>query len=227
MQRFRAFFKDTAETLFVALLIALVVRAFLLQIFWIPSASMEPTLMTGDRLIVDKLSLGVQNPLYDMNDSPVFLFNIPNPLYNTNFPLSDIRYIVKLWQPQRMEILVFKYPKDPLGTRRDFIKRLIGLPGEEIEIKNGVVYIDNQPIKEEHTMAKDAFDMPKSVSGGIYDGNNRLTAPTAVLGFVGDYFVGRALFPHLWPVLKISICQINTPFLIEAMQQGKFPVAVV
>ncbi|MFA5097568.1 MAG: signal peptidase I [Candidatus Margulisiibacteriota bacterium] len=208
MQRFRAFFKDTAETLFVALLIALVVRAFLLQIFWIPSASMEPTLMTGDRLIVDKLSLGVQNPLYDMNDSPVFLFNIPNPLYNTNFPLSDIRYIVKLWQPQRMEILVFKYPKDPLGTRRDFIKRLIGLPGEEIEIKNGVVYIDDQPIKEEHTMAKDAFDMPKvRIPEGHYFmmGDNRPnSADSRYWGFVpGDYFVGRALF-RIWPILKIG-----------------------
>ncbi|MEK7375621.1 MAG: signal peptidase I, partial [Candidatus Margulisiibacteriota bacterium] len=117
MHKFRVVVRDTVETLVVALLIALVVRAFLLQIFWIPSASMEPTLMTGDRIIVDKLSLGIQNPLYDMNDSPIFLFNIPNPLYNTNFPFSDIRYIVKLWQPKRLEILVFKYPKDPLGTR--------------------------------------------------------------------------------------------------------------
>ena len=209
MQRFNAFVKDTVETLVVALLIALVVRAFLLQIFWIPSASMEPTLMTGDRIIVDKLSLGIQNPLYDMNDSPIFLFNIPNPLYNTKFPLSDIRYIVRLWQPKRMEILVFKYPKDPIGTRRDFIKRLIGLPGEELQIKNGVVYIDNQPLIEDHTMAKDIYNMPKiKIPNGYYFmmGDNRPnSADSRYWGFVSqDNFVGRAMF-RIWPVFKIGL----------------------
>ena len=114
MQKLIAAVKETIETVVVALLIALVIRAFIMQVFWIPSASMEPTLDINDRIIVDRISPGIPNPLYDMNDSPIFLFNIPNPLYNTNFPLSDVRYFWRFKKPERFDIIVFKYPKDPV-----------------------------------------------------------------------------------------------------------------
>jgi len=165
--------------------------------------------MTNDRIVVDKISLGLPNPLYDMNDSPIFLFNIPNPIYNTNFPLSGIRYIFKYGQPQRMEIIVFKYPKDPIGTRRDFIKRVVGLPNETIELKKGIVYINGKALKEVHSMNKDTFDMqPTKIPDGCYFmmGDNRNnSADSRLWGFVpAENIVGRAVL-RIWPITSLSI----------------------
>ncbi len=205
-QKIKAFLKDTFETLVFALAMALLIRAFVLQIFWIPSSSMEPTLDINDRIVVDRISLGISNPLFDMNDSPTFLFNIPNPLYNTNFPLSGTRYIWKFRQPNRFDSIVFKYPKDPVGTRRDFIKRLIGLPGETIEIKDGTVFIDGKALKETHPMNTDSYDMPATkIPSGQYFmmGDNRPnSADSRYWGFVPqDNVIGLA-FVRIWPLWK-------------------------
>lgn len=208
MKKIFVHLKETLETVVIALLIALVIRAFLFQVFWIPSASMQPTFDINDRIIVDRISHGIQNPLYDMNDSPIFLFSIPNPLYNTKFPLSGYRNIVEWGAFGRFDIIVFKYPKDPLGTRRDFIKRIIGLPGEEIEIKKGVVYIDNQPLIEEHSMFRDAFNMKRTrIPNGYYFvmGDNRPnSADSRYWGFVPkENIIGMALL-RIWPVTKFG-----------------------
>lgn len=208
MKKFIAFVRETLETVVVALAIALVIRAFVMQVFWIPSASMEPTFNINDRIIVDRISMGIPNPLYDMNDSPIFLFNIPNPLYNTRFPMSGTRLIWRFRKPVRFDIIVFKYPKDPAGTRRDFIKRVIGLPGEIIEIKKGVVYADNQPLKEEHSMVRDDFNMPpKRVPKDCYFmmGDNRPnSADSRFWGVVPqDNIIGQA-FIRIWPPDKLG-----------------------
>jgi len=209
MPKLKAFLKETFETVIVALLIALFIRAFFIQIFWIPSESMLPTFGINDRIIVDRLSLGVPNPLYDMNDSPIFLFNIPNPLYNTNFPLSGIRNIWTFSKPQRMEIIVFKYPKDPVGTRRDFIKRVVGLPGETVGIKNGFVYINGKKLEEKHSMNRDGFNMPSvKVPQGSYFmmGDNRGNSlDSRYWGFVPESnIIGRAVL-RIWPLTKAGI----------------------
>lgn len=208
MRKILAFIWDTTETILVALFIALIVRAFLIQVFWIPSESMVPTLNINDRLIVDRISLGIPNPLYDMNDSPVFLFNIPNPLYNTNFPLSNIRYIAKFKDPNRFDIVVFKFPKDPPGVRRDFIKRVIGLPEEMIELKKGKVFVDGLELVEDHSMNKDNFNMPKiRIPKGYYFmmGDNRPNSmDSRFWGFVPeDNFMGLALI-RIWPLDKLG-----------------------
>lgn len=208
MQKFKLYIRETVETVFVALLIALFVRAFFLQVFWIPSASMEPTLLVNDRIIVDRISLGISNPLYDMNDSPIFLFNMPNPFYNTNFPFSNLRYFWRYGSINRMDIIVFKYPRDPIGLRRDFIKRVIGLPGEEIEIKNGAVYINGKPLKETHSMNLDKYNMPKikvPLSRYFMMGDNRPdSADSRFWGFVPkDNIIGRA-YLRIWPLWKFG-----------------------
>lgn len=213
MKKLYLYVKDTVETVVIALLIALVVRAFLFQVFWIPSASMQPSFDINDRIIVERISLGLSNPLYDMNDSPVFLFNIPNPLYNTNFPFSGSRYILEWGRINRFDVIVFKYPKDPLGTRRDFIKRVIGLPGEEVEIKKGVVYIDNQPLEEQHSMYKDSADYPKTrVPKDCFFmmGDNRPnSADSRYWGFAPkDNIIGSAML-RIWPVTKFGFTSKN------------------
>jgi len=115
---------DNLKTLFYALIIALVIRSIFLQPFYIPSSSMEPNLLVGDRLFVTKYSYG-----YSKHSFP-FSPNIFSGRYLFN-------------EPKRGDVVVFKTPSD---NRTDYIKRLIGLPGDEIQFIDGDLYINNSQI---------------------------------------------------------------------------------
>ncbi|HHX50755.1 MAG TPA: signal peptidase I [Clostridia bacterium] len=101
---------ELVESVAIAVILALLIRLFLIQPFYIPSGSMEPTLQVGDRIIVNKLS-------------------------------------TRFRDPERGQVLVFKYPLD---ISRDYIKRVVGLPGETFEIRQGRVYIDGQLLEEDY-----------------------------------------------------------------------------
>ena len=116
---------DNAKTIFYALIIALIIRSFLFQPFYIPSSSMEPNLLIGDRLFVSKYSYG-----YSRHSLPFS----PN-IYN-------MRILGKL--PKRGDVIVFKTPAD---NRTDYIKRLIGLPGDTVQIVDKVLYLNDVKIK--------------------------------------------------------------------------------
>ena len=116
---------ENVKTIFYALLIALVIRSFLFQPFYIPSSSMEPNLLVGDRLFVSKYSYG-----YSRHSLPFS----PN--------LTDKRYLSK--NPERGDVVVFKTPAD---NRTDYIKRLIGLPGDTLQMIDGDLYLNNQKIQ--------------------------------------------------------------------------------
>ena len=118
---------DNIKTLFYALIIALIIRSFLFQPFYIPSSSMEPTLLVGDRLFVSKYSYGYSH--HSLPFSPKIFKN---------------RVLEK--RPSRGDVIVFKTPSD---NRTDYIKRLIGLPGDIIQIKNKDLYINEIKIKKE------------------------------------------------------------------------------
>ena len=115
------FILDNLKTLFYALVIAIVIRSLLLQPFYIPSSSMEPNLLVGDRLFVTKYSYG-----YSKHSFPFS----PN-IFNGRLFFSI---------PKRGDVVVFKTPAD---NRTDYIKRLIGLPGDEIQFIEGDLYINN------------------------------------------------------------------------------------
>nr|WP_321255091.1 signal peptidase I [uncultured Pseudodesulfovibrio sp.] len=123
-------FRDSIEAIVVALLLAFVIRAFIVQAFKIPSGSMLETLQIGDHLLVTKFAYDVRLP------SNIWL------------DTTDGKVLAKTGDPERGDIIVFKFPED---ESKDFIKRVIGLPGETIEIRNKVVYIDGQPIDEPYT----------------------------------------------------------------------------
>lgn len=120
-------FWDTAKTVFYAVLIALVVRTFAYEPFRIPSRSMVPTLLVGDRLFVSKFTYG-----YSKHSLP---FSIP---------LFDGRILAD--EPERGDVVVFKLPRD---NRTDFIKRIIGLPGDEIHVDGGILHINDTPVTRE------------------------------------------------------------------------------
>ncbi len=129
---------ETTRVIFHALIIALVIRTFLFQPFNIPSGSMKATLLVGDYLFVSKYSYGYSH--YSLPFSP--------PLFHGRIFGSE---------PQRGDVVVFRLPKD---DSTDYIKRVIGLPGDRIEVRQGVLYINDQPVKRERV--EDFIDTDES-----------------------------------------------------------------
>ena len=118
-------FKSNFLSLFYAILIAIIIRTFFFQAFFIPSSSMEPTLLVGDRIFVSKFSYG-----YSKHSYPFSL-----PLINERVLFSE---------PELGDIIVFKTPEN---LRIDYIKRLVGLPGDKIQMIDGILHINDIPVK--------------------------------------------------------------------------------
>jgi signal peptidase I len=118
---------ETASVIVQALLLALVIRTLLFQPFSIPSGSMRPTLLEGDYLFVTKWAYGYSR--HSLPFSP---------------PIFDGR----IWssEPERGDVVVFKFPPDP---SLDYIKRVIGLPGDTIQMREGVLHINGTPVERE------------------------------------------------------------------------------
>ena len=115
---------ENLKTLFYALVLAIIIRSFFFQPFYIPSSSMEPNLQVGDRLFVSKYEYGYSR--HSLPFSP---------------KITEGRIFAK--QPNRGDVIVFKTPAD---NRTDYIKRLIGLPGDKIQIINGEVFLNDKKI---------------------------------------------------------------------------------
>jgi signal peptidase I len=120
-------FMETVRTIIYAVLIAVVVRTLAYEPFNIPSGSMKPTLLVGDYLFVKKWVYGYSR---------------------YSFPFSWPPFSGRIWEApvQRGDIVVFKYPED---NKTDFIKRIVGLPGDRIQMKKGILYINDQPVTRE------------------------------------------------------------------------------
>jgi signal peptidase I len=107
------------KSIAIALVLALITRATVVQAFRIPTSSMEETLLVGDFLLVNKF------------------------LYGSRIPFTDIR-LPKVREPKRGDIIVFKHPIEG----KDFIKRCVGVPGDTVEVRNDVVYVNGQSVNE-------------------------------------------------------------------------------
>ena len=159
----KSVFREYLESIVVAVILALFIRTFAVQAFKIPTGSMEPNLLIGDHLLVNKL-------VY----SPSF-----GPLEQTLFGKRPI---------ERGHVVVFKFPEDPT---RDFIKRVIGLPGETIEIRNKQVFVDGKAIEEPYAHFIEAPlrpDDPEYSHGGdgLRDSWGPQTVPAGQLLVLGD-----------------------------------------
>ena len=132
---------ENLKTIFYALIIAVLIRSLLIQPFYIPSSSMEPSLLVGDRLFVTKLSYG-----YSKHSFP--------------FSLGPIKNRILFSEPERGDVIVFKTPAD---NRTDYIKRLIGLPGDKLQFIDGNLYLNDVEILKSKINFKSKIYCGKSV----------------------------------------------------------------
>ncbi len=115
-------FREYAEAIIMALVLALFIRTFIVQAFKIPSGSMIPTLQIGDHILVNKLSYGVRIPFLE-------------------------KYLVEYAKPEREDVVVFIFPED---ESKDFIKRVVGVAGDTVEVRAKKLYINGKPVEDSH-----------------------------------------------------------------------------
>jgi signal peptidase I len=178
--------RDWVESIIIAFLLAMVIRTFVVQAFKIPTGSMRMTLQEGDLILVNKFVYGAKVPFI-------------------NFYLPALR------EPKRGDVLVFVYPED---KKKDFIKRLAGLPGETVEIRNGSIYINEGPVQEaifkqiyyynrgDFASAGQKIVVPKD-SYFVLGDNSASSKDSRYWGFVPkDNLLGAAMIIY-WPVHRI------------------------
>lgn len=175
--------REYAESLIIAVVLALFVRTWVFQAFKIPTGSMEPNLLVGDHLIVNKM---------------IFSPSVTG-LERALLPRREIR---------RGDIVVFKYPEEP---ERDFIKRVIGLPGDRLELRRKAMYINGEPLTEPYAHLEEPPSESAGVTGDLREFYGPVTVPAGQYFMMGDnrdnsqdsrywgflpahYVKGRALF---------------------------------
>lgn len=148
-QKVKSQIREWTESIIIAVILALVIRTFVVQAFKIPSGSMIPTFKVGDRIFVNKFLYGAKVPFTD--------FNLP-----------------AVRQPKRGDIMVFISPETP---KKDFVKRLVALPGERVEIRDGRIFINGIPATE-----------PSLVSNYYYNGGDYAKEGEAIIVPKDCYF---------------------------------------
>lgn len=164
VKKAKGWFRETVETVVIAFILAMIIRTFVVQVFWIPSSSMEPTLDIKDRIVANK-------------------------------------FIYWFQPPARGDVIVFKSLEAP---PRDFIKRIIGLPGDVLELREGAVYINGQKLDESrHPMNQDDMNFgPITVPPDHYFmmGDNRpASADSRYWGPLPKKNIKGQAFIIIWP----------------------------
>ncbi len=135
MSKTKSKLREYIEAILLAILIAFFIRTFVIQAYKIPSGSMKPTLLIGDHILVSKSIYGIKLPF----------------IRSTVIPIGE---------PKRGDIVVFIYPED---RSKDFIKRLIGVPGDTIEVRNKKILLNGLPFDDVHGVHSDSIIIPGSV----------------------------------------------------------------
>jgi signal peptidase I len=193
-QGFLGFLGEVPGLVIMAFVLALIIRTFLFQAFFIPSPSMEPTLIQGDRVLVNKIPYYFHDP----RRGDIVVFENPHPTVATE------RGVLGGFFHWLSQGLGFAQPEN-----EDFIKRVIGLPGDVVEGKGGSVYVNGEKLDEPYlTQKTQAFD-PKTVPAGklFVMGDNRGNSLDSrfSLGFVPiDKVIGEA-FIKIWPPSRFGL----------------------
>ncbi len=128
--------REYAESILIAVLLALVIRTFIVQAFKIPSGSMEDTLAIGDHILVNKF------------------------IYGSKIPFTGGNRVMKFRDPRQGDVIVFEYPEDP---SKDFIKRVVGTPGDTVEVKDKRVYVNGKLYANPHEIHKELDTIPREL----------------------------------------------------------------
>lgn len=148
--------REYTEAIVIALILALFIRTFIIQAFKIPSGSMLPTLLIGDHLLVNK-----------------FIYGIKVPFSGT--------VVVPIKEPQRNDVIVFKFPQDP---KLDYIKRVVGVGGDTVEGRNKIIYVNGEPFDDKYGVHMD--DTVVGGAGGPRDNFGPVTVPAGKVFVMGD-----------------------------------------
>ena len=171
--------REYGEPMFIALVLAIFIRTFFVQAYKIPSGSMEPTLLIGDHILVNKVIYGLRMP-----DS-IFGLVIPG------LPMGQ--YVFQLTPVRRGDVVVFALPADPStdfifvfppDRSKDFIKRVIGVAGDTIAVKNGAVWLNGAPMPDPHAHFEVSAQDRSPVSPR--DNFGPVTVPPGKLFMMGD-----------------------------------------
>ena len=149
-------FREYAEAIVIAVLIAFFIRTFIIQAFKIPSGSMKPTLQIGDHILVTKFIYGVKIPIIR-------------------------KTIVSISEPKRGDMVVFIYPED---RSKDFVKRVIGIGGDNIEIRNKKIYLNGLPYNDNYGVYTDDMIIPGTAQPR--DNFGPATVPPGSIFVMGD-----------------------------------------
>lgn len=148
--------RENIEAILMAIVLALFIRTFVVQAFKIPSGSMKQTLLIGDHILVNKFIYGIKIPF----------------LRKTIVPIKS---------PKRGDIVVFKFPEDP---KKDFIKRVVGIAGDQVEIRDKQVYINQKQVDSTFAIHTDPHIMPAQIQPR--DNFGPVTVPSGKIFVMGD-----------------------------------------
>lgn len=152
----KSIIREYAESIAIAIILALIIRTFLVQAFKIPSGSMEDTLLIGDHLLVSKF------------------------IYGTKIPFNGTRFLT-FRDPRQGDVIVFEYPEDP---SKDFIKRIVGVPGDVVEGKDKKVFVNGKLYENPHEVHKEKEIIPKEMNQR--DNFGPITVPDNSYFVMGD-----------------------------------------
>lgn len=188
VKRKKSWIRDWTESIVVAFVLAMIIRTFVVQAFKIPTGSMRMTLVEGDIILVNKF------------------------IYGAKIPFTKLR-LPAVTAPKAGDVIVFIYPQDP---KKDFIKRLVGLPGQTVEIKNGTIYINDKPLLDsvfnqryyynrgDFSQEGQKIVVPKD-SYFVLGDNSASSQDSRYWGFVpANNILGKAMIIY-WPPQRIRI----------------------
>ena len=169
------FSRDNIEAIIVAVVLALAIRTFVVQAFKIPSGSMEPTLLIGDHILVNKF------------------------IYGFSIPFIDKKFL-PFKKPGRGDVVVFIYPSD---ESKDFIKRVIAVGGDTVEVRRKKIFINGRPVDDPHAHYADSQIFSESDPAGQRDNMKPVTVPPDHIFVMGDNR-DRSLDSRFWGFVDIN-----------------------
>jgi signal peptidase I len=180
--------REWTESIIVAFILAMFIRTFVVQAFKIPTGSMRPTLLVGDIILVNKFIYGAKIPF-------------------TGYRLPKVRSL------KRGDIVVFIYPED---AKKDFIKRLVGLPGDTVQIKSGTIYVNDQPLVDNGFSQRYYYNRGDFAEEGkrivvpednyfVLGDNSASSQDSRYWGFVPEQnILGQAMIIY-WPLPRVRV----------------------